>query len=118
MKKALLTKLFYFSASFSRGNDVHGHNYTLGVTFECSRLFDEDAVEEKIQKNLIQKMHSRDLGRDVDFLKKTEINDENLVKVFSGIIARHTRPLRLREIYLERDRRTRCTLPLGGPVSR
>ena len=50
MKKALLTKHFYFSASHARGREIHGHNYTLSVTIRYSPGIDESLMEEKIQK--------------------------------------------------------------------
>jgi len=109
MKKALFTKLFYFSASFSHGREVHGHNYTLGVTVEYSPKLDEALLAQKIQTSLIDKIHSRDLGLDVDFLKKIPISDYNLLKVFSAVLAREIRPARLHGLFLERDGRTRLS---------
>ena len=110
MKKVLWTKLFYFSASFSKNTEVHGHNYTLAVTLRFSGKLDEVLVEEAIEKALIQKIHSRDLGRDVDFLKNVKITDLNLLKVFSEIISREIRPIRIERLSLRRDPRTELCL--------
>lgn len=110
MKKARLTRLFYFSASFSRGREVHGHNYTLAVTVDFSTKLDEALLDEKIQRSVISKIHSRDLGADVDFLKKTEITDFNLLNIFSKIISREIKPWKLRGLSLDRDARTRLSV--------
>ena len=114
MRPALWTKLFYFSASFSRGSEVHAHNFTLAITLEFKDSFNEALIEKKIQEDLIQKLHSRDLTLDVDFLKKTEITDHNLLKAFSKIISAGIKPAKLHTVWLERDSRTRLTLPLRG----
>ena len=110
MKKALLTKLFYFSASFSRGRRVYGHNYTLSVTVRFSEKLDETLMEKKIQKGLIHKIHSRDLGLDVPFLKKIPLTDYYLLKAFFKIISREIHPVRLHGLCLERDSKTRLSL--------
>ena len=111
--KALWTKLFYFSASFSRGDKVYGHNYTLSVTVHFSETLSEDGVEKKINDSLIQKIHSRDLGLDVDFLRKTEITDFNLLKNFSKIISTAIKPAKLHSLSLDHDSRTKLFLPVN-----
>ena len=110
MKKVFWTKLFYFSASFSRGPEIHGHNYTLIATLHYSGKFDEAAIEQKIKKSIIDKIHSRDLGLDVDFLRGTKITDFNLLKIFSKIIAGEIKPARLAGLSLERDKNTRLSM--------
>ena len=92
MKKALLTKLFYFSSSFARGREIHGHNFILSVTVEFTSKTNESRIEEKIQRSVIQPIHSRDLGLDVDFLKNTPITELNLLKVFTRIIKNEIKP--------------------------
>ena len=111
MTAPLWTKFFYFSASFSRGLHVYGHNYTLAVICEFTDKLDETVLENKIQAALIQKIHSRDLSLDVDFLKNMEITDYNLLKVFSEIISKQIHPVRLHALSLERDSRTKLLLP-------
>ena len=110
MRKVFWTKLFYFSASFFRGREVHGHNYTLIVTLKYSDRFNEFAVEQKIKKSIIDKIHSRDLGHDVDFLRGVPITDLNLLKIFSEIITREIQPVKLTELSLERDKNTRLLI--------
>ncbi len=110
MKPVLWTKLFHFSASFSKGAEVRGHNFTLAVTAEYADGMDEAAVEEKIEKALIRKVHSRDLSLHVDFLRGVDITDHNLLKAFLGIISREIAPIRLHSLALERDARTRLLL--------
>ncbi len=106
MKKVFLTKLFYFSASFSRKSEVHGYNYTLLVRVPFSEKTDENYIEKKIHDSIIQKIHSRDLGRDVDFLKKIKITELNLLRIFFKIIQREIKPNKLVELSLERGRGT------------
>ena len=111
MKPVLWTKIFHFSASFSKGTEVRGHNFTLAVTAEYAGGMDEAAAEKKIEDGLIRKIHSRDLSLHVDFLKNTEINDLNLLKAFLPIVSWEIAPLKLHSLALERDSRTRLELP-------
>ncbi len=115
MKKALLTKLFYFSSSFVRGREIHGHNFILSVTVELTPKTNEARLEEKIQTSVIKPVHSRDLGMDVHFLKNIPITELNLLKVFSGIIKNEIKPEKLVRLDLERDKNTRFSLPAVIP---
>ena len=112
---ATFTKIFEFSASHSRGAKVTGHNYTLEATFAAADASAERGLEEKIDKALIQKVHSRDLGQHVDFLKGRPLDDLSLLNSFWTVVAEATRPAELRALSLRRDRRTRWTLK-NGPV--
>ena len=105
-----LTKTFQFSASFADGNRVEGHNYTLKATFHAADERAEEGLDEKIEKSLIQKLHSRDLGEHVDFLKGVPLNDPSLLKVFWSVLAPAVHPVVLYSLSLERDRKTAWTL--------
>ena len=105
-----LTKTFQFSASFAEGNKVLGRNYTLRVTFRAPDGRLEEELAEKVERSLIQKLHSRDLGEDVDFLKGTELNDPVLLKKFWAVLEPAVRPAVLSSLSLERDRRTEWKL--------
>ena len=106
MKKALLTKLFYFSSSFARGRKIHGHNFTLSVTVELSPKTDEPLLTERIQRAVIDPCHSRDLSTDVPFLKDLPITEHSLLEVFSRIIQKEIRPEKLVRLEIERDKTT------------
>lgn len=108
--KSTLTKSFEFSASYSDGSKVFGHNYVLRATFVASDFSEEAGLAEKIDSALIQKIHSRDFGLHVDFLKNTPPNDPARLKVFWEKITQAVQPLRLHSLCLERDRKTRWTL--------
>ena len=104
---AFLTKYFPFSASFSRGTKIHGHNYLLGVTVPYLGRSEEKTLEEKIHSAVITKVHSKDLGLHTDFFKDSPITEENMLKVFWKIIEREIAPVRLKELSLERDQKTK-----------
>ena len=114
--RASVTKSFEFSASYSlptpagRSEKVLGHNYVLRATFQAEDASQEHGLDEKINQALIQKMHSRDFGLHVDFLKNVSPSDLSRLKVFWRIITEATRPTRLQSLCLERDRHTQWTL--------
>ena len=114
---ALLTKYFHFSASYSRGARVYGHNYRLGVTVDAMGREAEAELERRLRSELVEKLDSRDLGTDVGFLKGVEMSDEALLRVFWEIAAAQARPLKLHSLSLERDSRTRTTLAAAGGAS-
>ena len=109
--KLTLTKRFSFSASFSGSNKIHAHNYALGVTVSCNaREIDDAALAKRIDTALIQKVQSRDLRMDVDFLKSLRINESNLLKIFWKIIRKEIHPLKLLALSLARDKGTAYSL--------
>ncbi len=105
-----LTKSFEFSASYCLGNRVVAHNYRLEATFQ--NLLEPSAaeLELKIQNTLIQKIHSRDLGQDVDFLRGVSLSEISLLKAFWPLIAKTVKPAVLTALSLESDSHTRWTL--------
>ena len=105
-----LTKTFQFSASHGHNGKVLGHNYTLKATFRAPDAKVEEGLAEKVERSLIQKVHSRDLGEHVDFLKNVALSDPVLLRAFWDVLEPATRPAALRSLTLERDRRTQWTL--------
>ena len=87
-----------------------GHDYLLSVTTEALDENLETEIESKIQKVLIQKMDSRDLGLHVHFLKNIEITDTNLLKAFWKLVEPAIKPVRLKSMCLERDSRTKVCI--------
>ena len=108
--KSTLTKSYEFSASYSSGNRVVAHNYRLEASFEDFSELLEPHLDQKIQNVLIQKIHSRDLGQDVDFLRGLSHSDISLLKAFWPLVAETAKPATLASLSLQRDARTRCTL--------
>ncbi|MBI3315410.1 MAG: hypothetical protein HYZ87_00325 [Candidatus Omnitrophica bacterium] len=90
---------------------MHAHNYTLNVTVDAS---DADGLEERLTRQvreaLIDKVHSRDLGLHVDFLKGSTINELNLTTVFWGIVKKAISPVKLLSLTLEKDSHSQLTL--------
>ena len=111
---ATVTKTFEFSASHAHGDKVIGHNYTLRAVFQVSDEHAETGLSDKIEKCLIQKVHSRDLGQHVDFLKGAALNELALLKAFWAVIEPSVHPTVLHSLSLERDRRTLWTLTASG----
>lgn len=105
-----LTKSYDFSASYSSGDRVIAHNYRLTADFKNIPEALERDLDAKIQNVLIRKVHSRDLGQDVDFLRGISLSDTALLKAFWPLIATSAVPGKLLSLSLERDARTRWTL--------
>ena len=108
--KTTLSKLFYFSASYSKEDKVFGHNYILEATAEISDEPSEIFFENAIRESLIKKLESRDLGLHVDFLKEVELTEQNILKAFWEVIQKSITPLSLVSLSLQRDKQTKRTL--------
>lgn len=107
--KSLFTKYFHFSASFSRGERVIGHNYVLGVTFPPQEEDAERALVEKIEASLLKEVASRDFA-DVAFLRGINPDDRALLEAFWPRAEKALAPVPLEALSLERDKRSVTTL--------
>jgi len=107
---AELTKAFAFSASFSAGTRAIGRNYILLVTVEALEESRERLFEECVQKELISRVHSRDLTSQVDFLKGVEMTDASLLAAFWKRLASPLADYRPKRFALQRDTKTVTTL--------
>ena len=105
-------KKFSFSASYGEKGRVIGHNYALGVLTDALDEAQEKMLERVVQRSLIQRIDSRDLTLDVDFLKDTEITDINLLHTFWKLLEPSLRPILLRALFLEKDGRSQVRLDL------
>ena len=105
-----LTKSYAFSASYSSGPRVIAHNYRLEASFDGLSEAGEPELDKKIQNDLIQKIHSRDLGQDVDFLRGRPLSDTSLLGAFWPLLTQIAHPARLASLSLQRDTGTRWTL--------
>lgn len=107
-----LTKSFRFSACFQQGERVHGHNYVLALSVDAPEERLEARLEGEVDRVLIRHLHTRDLGRDVHFIKKGSVSDKNLLLAFHRELLRNRFPFRLRSLELKRDDRTITHLKL------
>ena len=110
--KAVLTKVFHFSASYEKDHKIFASNYRLGVTTAALDESEEAVFEKKIQESLIQEIHSRDLSLHVDFLKGKRVTEHQLLQSFADRIKKEIAPWPLFSLSLERDERTKITLSL------
>jgi len=109
---AELTKSFAFSASYRSGARSVGANYILFVTLPALDEFAEKEMEAVVQKELISKVHTRDLSENVDFLKGVEVSDSGLLRAFREKLEKPLAGRGLRRLALQRDARTVTTLIL------
>ena len=107
---AELTKSFAFSASYSRAARSIGVNYTFSVSVPAVDEEAEKELESVVRRELISKLHTRDLSEHVDFLKGVEISDEALLRVFWALLAKPLERYGIRSLSLRRDGRTVTTL--------
>ena len=108
--RTLLVKKFPFSASFERAGRHFGHNYVLTVEAEPAAGVGEEEITARVDRTLIRKMESRDLGLHVDFLKNTELSDANLLGTFWKILEDELKPAVITRLGLQKDARTETTL--------
>ena len=109
---AELTKCFAFSASHSSGGRAVGRNYVLSITVPAMREDRESEFEAVVRRELISKLHTRDLSEHVDFLKNVEKTDAALLGAFWTQLEGPLRPYGPKRFALQRDLRTLTTLHL------
>lgn len=107
---AELTKGFSFSASYRSGDRSIGRNYILRVTVHALPESEENEFEKTVQNELIEKIHTRDLSDNVDFLKNTAIDDLALLRAFRKRLAASLARFQPKRLTLERDARTETTI--------
>lgn len=105
-----LTKTFAFSACHTHSGRVLGRNYLLGITLEWLPEEREKAMSEIVHREIISKVHTRDLGEDVYFLKKSVIDDASILQAFWQRLSGPLSDFRVRRLTLQRDPETSTTL--------
>jgi hypothetical protein len=114
--KATFTKFFEFSSSYAKDGKVWGRNFRLGLTAHPMDEKTEAAFVRAVEEALIKKIHSRDLGLHVDFLKGTDITDLNLLRAFRMVLKEAIVPVMLKSLTLERDANTVTVLSVDENV--
>ena len=108
--EAEFTKSFAFSASYSSGGRSVGRNFTLQITVEASDEARERELEMIVERELISRVHLRDLSEGVDFLKNVEKTDEALLRAFWTRLSKPLGTYHPKRLALQRDARTITTL--------
>jgi hypothetical protein len=108
---ATLEIAFPFSACFDEaGGGLAAHNYTLRLMTRPLPRADEKKLRERIDEKLIRRIGSRDLGKDVDFLKGQKLTESVVLAEFLKVIASAISPQPVFRLSLERADGTRLTL--------
>ena len=105
-----LTKFFSFSACHTSSGKVLGRNYRFGITVEWVNQAQEERLIETVRRELISKVHTRDLGENVDFLKNISIDDASLLKEFKKRLSAALMGFNIKRLTLERDSETSTVL--------
>ena len=71
---------------------------------------DEKVLSAAIEEAVIRKLHSRDLGLHVDFLKGVRLEGPEILKALWEVITGVAAPARLKALTLQQDARTSWTL--------
>lgn len=109
-----LTKFFSFSACHTVSGRVLGRNYRFGITVEWVSQDQEDRLVAIVQREVIAKVHSRDLGESVDFLKNIRIDDGSLLESFEKRLSALLSDFKVIRLVLERDSETAAVLFPAG----
>ena len=102
---------FPFSACFDEaGGGLAAHNYSLRLLTEPLARADEKRLRTAVDDGLIRRIASRDLGRDVDFLKGKPLTESVVLSEFHKRIEPLIAPSPVLRLSLERADGTRLTL--------
>ena len=105
--RAELTKTFAFSACHTVAGKVLGRNYLLGISVEWEAETPEKKLSDVVHREIISKVHTRDLDENVDFLGKTAVLDDvSLLKAFWGRLSGPLSEFRVHKLTLQRDSQT------------
>jgi hypothetical protein len=112
--RAELTKIFSFSACYSAAGRVLAGNYLFGITVEWLPEPREKELMEIVQREVIRKVRTRDLGDQVDFLKKITIDDRSLLEAFWKCLSVPLSDFGVKSLTLRRDLETSTTIWPGA----
>lgn len=100
---ATLEICFPFSACFDDADGgLAAHNYTLRLLTEPLPRPDEKRLRERVEKELIGRVASRDLGRDVDFLRGKKLTESLVLSEFRAAVETLIAPRPMLRLALER----------------
>lgn len=102
---------FPFSACFDdAGGGLAAHNYTLRIVTEPLALPEEKRLRDCVDDKLIRRVASRDLGKDVDFLRGKKMTEPAVLAEFFRVVASAIAPVPVYRLCLERGDGTRLTM--------
>lgn len=110
MNNLCLRKSFDFSASYARDRKIISHNYRLVAEIQDLAPQDEKQFSQQMNERLISKVHSCDLGQDVDFLKGLPLDEKALLERFWPIVREISKPGSLSRLTLFTDDHTQWVL--------
>lgn len=107
---ATLEIAFPFSACFDDADGgLAAHNYTLRLMTKPLPRPEEKKLRERVEDHLIAKLASRDLGKDVDFLKGKKLTEAVVLSECQRVLQRALSPQPVYRLSLERADGTRLT---------
>lgn len=102
--RELVRRTYAFSCSHESLDGIFGHNYLLDVVYELPDPVLARAAEARIQKDLIDHIHSRDLSADRTLFGAGNLLDDTLI---ARTLARKTQelaaPVKLVSVTLRRN---------------
>src|SRR3989338_5709939 len=104
-----LTKTFSFSACHTASGRILGRNYLLKIALEWLPEAREKILSDIVRREILSKVHTRDLGEDVFFLKRTEIDDASILKAFWQRLSGPLEDFQVKYLTLQRDSETSTT---------
>lgn len=105
---ATLELIFSFSACFDDiGGHLEAHNYTLRLVTAPLERAEECRIRREVDRELISKIASRDLGHDVDFLKNKPLTEWFVLSEFQQKVSLLIAPHPVYRLSLERADGTR-----------
>lgn len=102
--RELARRTYLFSCSHEAADGIYGHNYRLEVRYELRDDAAAREAEARIQKHLIDRIHSRDLCADrALFDGRTVLDDRLIARVLAGRAAELAAPIKLESAVLYRN---------------
>ena len=86
-----------------------GRNYLLKIALEWLPEDREKELSEIVHREILSKVHTRDLGEDVYFLKKAVIDDTSILEAFWQRLSGPLSGFRVKHLILQRDSETSTT---------
>lgn len=96
-------RAYVFSSSHDAAEGTYGHNYRLELKYHLSDDAAARAAETRIQKELIDRLHSRDLSGDRDlFGDRATLDDRTIARAIARKARELAAPIQLISVALRR----------------